>query len=114
MWNNVAEQGMDAAAEVLRNLSPGFRGHALPGPVPIEQIPQLVQRGQIRVAQFFDRIEVQLQNNAYLAGENFSFADITLMATTEFSDWVETHAYDTRPALKRWYDEVNQRPSASA
>jgi glutathione S-transferase len=114
MWNNVAEQGMDAAAEVLRNISPGFRGHALPGPVAIEQIPQLVQRGQIRVAQFFDRIEAQLQNNAYLAGENFSFADITLMATTEFADWVETHAYDTRPALKRWYEEVTQRPSANA
>jgi len=114
MWNNVAEQGMDASAEVLRNVSPGFRGHAMPGPAPIEQIPQLVERGQIRVAQFFDRIEVQLQNNAYLAGETFSFADITLMATTEFSDWVETHAYDTRPALKRWYEEVMQRPSANA
>ncbi len=114
MWNNIAEQGMDAAAEVLRNVSPGFRGHALPGPAPIEQIPALIERGKIRVTQFFDRIEQQLQNNAYLAGENYSLADITLMATTEFSDWVETHAYDTRPALQRWYTEVTARPTAGA
>ncbi len=112
MWNNIVEVGMDAAAEVLRNLSPGFRGHALPGPAPIEQLPALVQRGQIRVAQFFDRVEQQLESNAYIAGENFSFADMTLLATTEFSDWVETYAYDTRPALKRWYEKVMQRPSA--
>ena len=114
MWNNIAEQGMDAAAEVLRNISPGFRGHALPGPAPIEQIPALVERGQTRVNQFFDRIEQQLKNNAYLAGENYSFADITLMATTEFADWVETHAYKTRPALQRWYTEVTARPAANA
>ena len=114
MWNSIAEQGMDAAAEVLRNVSPGFRGHALPGPAPIEQIPALVERGQIRVNQFFDRIEQQLQNNAYLAGENYSLADITLVATTEFSDWVETHAYDTRPALQRWYTEATARPASSA
>jgi glutathione S-transferase len=114
MWNNIAEQGMDAAAEVLRNMSPGFRGHAMPGPAPIEQIPALIERGQIRVNQFFDRIEQQLQKNEYLAGENYSFADITLMATTEFSDWVETHAYETRPALQNWYKKVTARPASNA
>jgi glutathione S-transferase len=114
MWNNIAEQGIDAAAEVLRNVSPGFRGHALPGPAPTEQIPALVQRGEVRVIQFFDRIEQQLASNAYLAGDNFSFADITLMAATEFADWVETHAYATRPALQRWYTEVTARPAANA
>lgn len=113
MWNNIIEaQGIDAIAEVLRNVSPGFRGHVLPGPVPIEQLPQLVQRGQIRVAGFFDRIEQRLAESRYIAGDNYTFADISLFATVDFSDWVETAAKATRPNLDRWYKEISQRPSS--
>ena len=33
MWNGIVEQeGLNAIAEVLRNLSPGFRDHVFPGP----------------------------------------------------------------------------------
>ena len=113
MWNNIIEaQGIDAIAEVLRNVSPGFRGHVLPGPTPIDQLPALVQRGQIRVAAFFDRIEQRLGESRYIAGDKFTFADISLFATVDFSDWVETAATATRPNLARWYEEIKQRPSS--
>ncbi len=115
MWNNVVEnEGMTAAAEVLRNLSPGFRNRALPGPLDIPQIPELVERGRKRCEQFFDRIEQQLANRQYLADENFSVADITLLTVVDFATWVDIDAGASRPSIRRWHEEVSARPSSTA
>lgn len=113
MWNNIVEQeGGLAIAEVLRNLSPGFRDHALPGPVAYPQLPALVARGRQRTEQFFDRVESQLRHNQFLAGGEFSFADISLLVTADFAGWVDINPMRTRPALDRWYRRVAARPGA--
>ena len=115
MWTNIVENdGLPAVAEVLRNLSPGFRNHVLPGPVAYPQIPALVERGRRRTEQFFDRIEQQLLRQQYLAGGEFSFADISLLVTTDFAGWVDINPRESRPALRRWYGRVAARSSAGA
>ncbi len=115
MWANIIENdGLFAIAEVLRNLSPGFRDHVLPGPVPYPQIPALVGRGRQRTEQFFDRVEQQLQQHQHLAGGEFSFADISLLVTVDFAGWVDIIPTRDRPALKRWYGRVSARPGAGA
>ena len=115
MWTNIVEnEGLPAVAEVLRNLSPGFRDHVFPGPVPYPQIPALVPRGRQRTEQFFDRVAHQLERHQYLAGGEFSFADISLFVTAEFAGWVEIQPMQKRPALQRWYERVAARPSVSA
>jgi glutathione S-transferase len=115
MWTRVVEsEGLDAIGETLRNLSPGFRNHVLPGPVPYAQLPQLVERGHRRVLQFCDRIEQQLARQPYLAGEELGFADLSLLAAVDYATWVEVRATDGRPALERWYRRVAARPSAGA
>jgi glutathione S-transferase len=115
MWTGIVEhEGLEAAAEALRNLSPGFRDHALPGPVPYPQLPALAERGRRRIAQFFDRVEKQLQRNEYLAGGDYSFADASLLAAVDFAAWVESRPGATHPALRRWHGRVAGRPSAGA
>jgi len=115
MWNSICEhEGMPAIAEVLRNVSPGFREHALPGPLSHPQLPALVERGRRRTLQFFDRVEQQLAGSRWLAGDAFSFADLTLLAYTEFAGWVDIVPTQGRPGLQRWYEEVSTRPSARA
>jgi glutathione S-transferase len=115
MWANIVENdGLFAVAEVLRNLSPGFRDHVLPGPVPYPQLPALVARGQRRTEQFFDRVEQQLLKNQNLAGGDFSFADISLLVTVDFAGWVDIDPTRGRPALKRWYERVAARPGSQA
>ena len=115
MWANIVENdGLAAVAEVLRNLSPGFRDHVLPGPVAYAQLPALIERGHRRITQFFDRIEQQLGGQACLAGSDYSFADISLLVTVDFAGWVEVEPTRERPALARWYDRVAARPSAGA
>ena len=111
-WNNIVEQaGFFAIAETLRNWSPGFRDHVFPGPVAYAQIPVLVDRGRKRTEQFFDRIEQRLTDSAYLAGANYSLADISLLVVTDFAAWVEIEPKATRPHLARWYNTINQRPA---
>lgn len=115
MWNSICEhEGLRAVAETLRNLSPGFRDHALPGPVPYAQLPVLVERGQRRMQYFFERIEQRLAVSVFLAGENFSFADITLFATVEFARWVDYEATANAPATAAWLERVARRPAIAA
>jgi glutathione S-transferase len=114
-WNNIVEQnGFFSVAETLRNWSPGFRDHAFPGPSPYPQIPQLIDRGRKRTEDFFNRIEQQLATSPYLAGADFSLADISLLTVTDFAVWIRINPRATRPALARWYANVSARPSASA
>lgn len=115
MWNNICEtEGYPALAEILRNLSPGFRHRAFPGPADIEQMPALIERGQNRARQFFDRIEIQLSNSEFLAGNSFSVADITLLTIIDFATWVDLDATAERPALAAWHQNMAARPSAGA
>ena len=115
MWNNIVEnEGIPAIAEVLRNLSPGFRDRAFPGQVDYAQMPELVDRGRRRTEQLFDRVEQQLTDNEFLTGTEFSFADISLLAATDFAGWVDIVPMDNRPALANWYQRVASRPSAGA
>ena len=115
MWNSICEQeGLPSVAEMLRNWSPGFRNRVFPGPAEFEQIPELIERGRRRIEQFYDRIEAQLAKHPYLAGEFFSFADITLFATAEFTTWVEIDPREERPALAAWVEKFAARPAAGA
>ena len=114
-WNNIVEQsGMISIAETLRNWSPGFRNRAFPGSTDYPQMPELIDRGRKRTEQFFDQIETRLQQSTYLAGDNFSLADISLLAITDFAGWVEIKPTETRPALSLWHEAVSARPSSSA
>lgn len=115
MWNNIVEnEGLPAIAEMLRNWSPGFRDHVFPGPTRIEQIPALIERGRALCTQFFDRVEGRLADRRFLAGQNFSFADITLFTVCEFAGWVEIRPTEGRPALEDWYGKIASRSSAQA
>ncbi len=86
MWNAIAEaQGGMPVAEVLRNSHPAMKGRALPGPLNLDQIPELVTRGQQRVDAFFALLEERLSQSPWLAGETFSLADITAFVFVDFA-----------------------------
>ncbi|MDH3511162.1 MAG: glutathione S-transferase family protein [Gammaproteobacteria bacterium] len=115
MWNGIIEhEGFHAVAEMLRNWSPGFRNRVFPGPQDIAQMPELIERGRKRSAQFFDRCEQRLLDSQFIAGDRFSVADIALLTLVDFSDWVELDVRASRPDLDRWYQGVSGRPSMGA
>ncbi|MGI9291410.1 MAG: glutathione S-transferase family protein [Gammaproteobacteria bacterium] len=114
-WNNIVEQqGMLSIAEMLRNWSPGFRDRVFPGQINYPQMPELIDRGRLRTLQFFDFTENQLQQSQWLAGDEFSLADISLIAITDFASWVEIDPLENRPALQSWHARMAERDSVNA
>ncbi len=115
MWNTKIEQnGIVALAEILRNRAKGMQDRALTGPINLAQIPQLVDRGRTRAVAFFDRLDDQLENGAYVTGEQFSMADITAYVMVEFGEWSKIAIKDSQTNLQRWYDTVSKRPGMRA
>ena len=115
MWNTKIEQnGIAAVAEILRNSAKGMQGRALPGPTNLKQIPELVERGNIRVNAFLDRLDSQLDGKEFITGDDFTIADITAFIAVEFAQRLKIPIKETRRNLQRWYDVVAKRPSTSA
>jgi glutathione S-transferase len=115
MWNSkVEQQGLAAAADAFRNAAKGLKGRAATGPVAYQQIPELADRGRQRVEQFFHRIDGQLKNNEFVAGANFSIADISALVVVDFSVWIKLPIPESAVNTQRWYESVAGRPSATA
>ena len=76
-----------AAGDAFRNGHPNYVDRALPGPVNVAQLPELVERGRIRLTKGLEIINEALSDSAFLAGDHFSFADIDLLAAIDFAKW---------------------------
>jgi glutathione S-transferase len=114
MWERRAyDEGMIGTAEVFRNSHPEFVNRGLPGSLEaVPQISQLIDRGRGRVARFYRKFENQLRNHRYIAGDHFSVADITALCAIDFATLNEMGIPQDCPCLGRWYQEVNERPTA--
>ena len=106
--------GIYAIAEALRNGAPGLERRALPGPLPLEQIPALVERGRVRAQHFLAGLDARLADHAFVCGPEFTIADITAMVTVDFAPRAKLDVPDHLLHIKRWHAEVSARPSAKA
>lgn len=106
--------GINAAQEAFRNAAPGLKGRALPGPVALEQIPALAERGRVRLQHFFAWLDARLAANAFICGPQFSIADISGLAAVDLAGRAKLSPPDDLVHLHRWYKDVSSRPSAGA
>ncbi len=106
-------EGMGGGADILRNSSKAFANRALPGPVSLPQIPELIERGQKRVAGFFKVLEDHLDGRDYMVGNGFTVADISAFVFVHFCSWVKITIPEECPNVKRWFDRVLQRPAVA-
>lgn len=115
MWNAKVEQlGLWAMAEAFRNSVKGLSNHAVTGPDDYPQIPDLAERGRLRVTSFFKRLDSELADREFVAGGFYSMADITAMVVVDFAAWIRIAVPDEAVNLQRWYTAVASRPSAAA
>jgi glutathione S-transferase len=111
-WNwRVEFEGLMAIAEALRNSAPAMAGRALPGPVGYPQIPELAQRGLLRVQQFFDTLNSALAERETVAEPGFSIADITAVVAVDFARVVRIKPGEQHPHLQRWRAAMALRPA---
>lgn len=116
MWERRAyDESIIGSAEILRNALPIFHDRGLPGTTEVvKQIPDLVERGRGRVSRFYKKFEDQLRENEWVAGNRFTFADITTLCGVDFAIYMDMPIPENAPSVKRWYEAINKRPSAAA
>ena len=116
MWERRVElDGFAAVMEAVRNTVPGLKGRALSGPHFYEQIPALAERSLLRIKNFYADMNARLEQSPFIAGEQFSAADITALVTVDFATGgAKLPIPEEHTALKRWYEIVAARPSAKA
>jgi glutathione S-transferase len=116
MWERRVElEGFASVMEAVRNAVPGLKNRAIAGPHDYEQIPALVERSKQRVANFYADFNARLADVRFVAGDEFSVADITAVVTVDFATKAAgLPLTDEHAALKRWYDVVSARASMAA
>ena len=116
MWERRMElEGFASVMETVRNGSAGLKGRAIAGPHGYDQIPALVDRGRRRVADFYSDLEARLSEVPFVAGDEFSMADITALVAIDFADNALGLSLPAgHEASRRWYSSTTPRPSMTA
>ena len=116
MWERRMElEGFASVMETVRNGSAGLKGRAIAGPHGYDQIPALVDRGRRRVADFYSDLEARLSEVPFVAGDEFSMADITAIVAIDFADNALGLSLPAgNEASRRWYSSTTPRPSMTA
>jgi len=76
-----------------------------------EKIPYAIERYQREVRRLFEVMERQLGCNEYIAGAQYSIADIALWSWIAGYGWSGI-SVDGLPQLNRWMDLIAARPAA--
>jgi glutathione S-transferase len=106
--------GILAGGEAFRNASPNFKNRALSGPHAYSQIPELAERGLLRIDNLFADLDKHFARQQFLVGDYFSVADITAFCTLGLTRWVKKAIPSECIHLQRWFDQVSSRPSSKA
>ena len=116
MWERRVEQeGFASVMEAVRNAVPALKNRAIAGPHDYDQIPALVERSKARVLNFYADFNARLAEVLFMAGDEFSVADITAVVTIDFATRAAgLPVPDEHAALKGWYESVSGRPSMAA
>ncbi len=113
MWERRMElDGFLPGMEAVRNFLRGLRSRALTGPRDYEQIPALVERGRLRLSDFFFDLDEHLSRSLFVAGGEFTAADITGFVALDFiAGRLKLPVMDNHIHLRRWSESVAARPS---
>ncbi len=98
---------MMAIASALRNRGKSFVNRALPGPLDTPQIPEMVERGLLLIGHILPELDAHLAKSSWVAGDNFSAADIDLLVCIDFLAWIKQAVPEECSHLKDWYQRAN-------
>ncbi len=109
MWTRRIEFGLYATVQaVFRHGHPGMATSEVP------QVPGWAEVNRSRVDHHLDILEAQLARHAFVAGEEFSVADIVAGVTIDFLKPARLHLGDHHNHIRRWHAGLVARPSWSA
>lgn len=109
MWNRRVEHGLFAAvAHVFRHLHPRMAANEVP------QIAVWGEANKPKVVAELELLDGRLASSRFIAGDNFSVADITAFVAIGFMKPSKLVVPTELSNVLRWQEEVAARPSAAA
>jgi glutathione S-transferase len=109
MWNRRMELHLlSAVSHVFRNSHPAMKEMEVP------QVPAWAEANKPRIKDFLAVLDRDLADRPFVAGRNYSVADITGLVAVDFMKPAKLAVPDGLKNLKRWHAEVSARPSAQA
>lgn len=109
MWNRRAEMELFiSVALCFRNTSGFFKDRE-------KCFQDFGEESGVAAKKTLKRFNRHMENSTYLAGEDFSIADITLLCSIDFAAFADIKINEEdHPHLMRWHKLVSERPSAKA
>ncbi|HVZ05185.1 glutathione S-transferase [Hyphomicrobium sp.] len=109
MWNRRVELGLfSAVATVFRHLHPKMAHLEVP------QIEAWGETNKDKVENELARLDRHLAASKFIAGENYSIADITALVAIDFMKPARLPKPERFQNVRRWYASVSSRPSAKS
>jgi glutathione S-transferase len=109
MWNRRCEINYFAnVAAVFRHLHPAMKEYEVP------QVPAYAEAMRPKAIWFLELLDKELATREFIAGPNYSVADITALVAYDFMKPSRITMPDNLSHVKRWHAAVSARPSARA
>jgi glutathione S-transferase len=109
MWNRRAELHLlFPVANVFQHLHPAMKVMVDP------QVPAWGEANRPRIYDFLRFLDSELKSRPYVAGNDFSVADILAMVAVDFMKVSKLTVPEELADLRRWHAAVSARPSAAA
>jgi glutathione S-transferase len=109
MWNRRLEFGLfNAVASVFRHLHPKMASLEVP------QVEAWGEANKDKVNDELQRLDRRLADHAFVAGDQYSIADITALVAVDFMKPARLARPDDFANVMRWYAVVSARPSTVA
>jgi glutathione S-transferase len=80
----------------------------------VPQVPAWAEANRPRVYETLCFLDKELATRPFIAGEDYSIADITALVTVDFMKPARLARPPELTNLARWHDAVSSRPSAKA
>jgi glutathione S-transferase len=109
MWNRRVELGLFAAvAYVFRHLHPKMSHLEVP------QVAAWGEANKTKVVEMLELLDAMLGERRFIAGEDYSIADITALVAIDFMKPAHLDRPEGLVNIGRWHGEVSARESARA
>jgi glutathione S-transferase len=109
MWNRRLELHLlFPISHVFRNTHPAMKEMEVP------QVAAWAEANKPRIADFISFVDGELKSRRFVAGEDFTVADITGLVAVDFMKPAKLTVPEEFMNLRRWHAEISARPSAKA
>ena len=109
MWNRRVELHLLASVQqVFRHLHPGMKALEVP------QVAEWGEANRPRVMDFLTLLDGELGKHAFIAGDRYTVADITALMAVDLMKPAKLAVPENLVNVRRWYAEINARPSSAA